>query len=417
MDEPVRVRVSLDQLPLGTTCPYDIHDERGILLLGKGHPLTATIRGQIQDRGVSFVEVHPDDAHALPGPSSPKRSASRRSVRRPSRPSSQSLLRQREDRHREVYSSSRAERFAENVSIACGAIDRVGGEIQSRTRPDMSELCKIPGRMMDMVLEDADQSISAVSDPDEPLSLPQRCTRMSLLAISTGVEMELPENLVAQLGTAALLHDLGLYLMPDHFRDPTIALGADEIWEYRRHPLLLMNALANLSIVSEEVRVIASHVHERRNGSGYPRGLRANLIHPLAHVLSIVDSFLTLIEPGPDRAAVIPHDAIGFLLHEASRGVFDGAAMRAFLNQMALFPIGSQVELDNGQQATVIRRDGNHYATPLVRIDGVPTSDMLPTRESERHIARPVFDRPGRQMRITASMMPEIQMEMFQRAR
>ncbi len=129
-----------------------------------------------------------------------------------------------------------------------------------------------------------------------------------------------------------------------------------------------------------------------------------------------MDSYLTLIQPGPDRPAVVPHDAIGYLLFEVGRGLFDPTAMRAFLNQIAFFPIGSKVELDNGQRATVIRRDGDHYTTPVVRLDGAHATDALSLRESARNITRPVVDDPGRQMRITKSMMPTLSMDMFQPA-
>lgn len=409
-----RVQVPLDDLCLGAICNFDILDQQGLLLLGKGRPLTQTILDQVINRGVSFLEVHPHDVAALTG-RTPAGPGPRKPARRPSTTSKQPLLSRRTDRRSEPFSPDRAKRFAKQVAAAVSVIAEIGEQIQSLTPPVVSQLCEIPAHMTDILLEDADQSIFVVSESDQ-LQLPQRCARMSLLAINTGIEMELSEQEVIQLGTAAVLHDLGLYLMPARFRDPTAELTVNEVWEYKRHPSLVVNAFAKLSIVSEEVRVIANQVHERLDGSGYPRGLRANLIHPLANVLGIVDSYLTLVQPGPDRPAVIPHDAIGFLLFEVGRGVFDPVAMRAFLNQIAYYPIGSHVELDNGQRATVIRRDGDHYATPIVRIDGAQQSDPLSLRESRRSIARPVVDDPRRQMRITKNMMAELSMDMFQPA-
>jgi HD-GYP domain-containing protein (c-di-GMP phosphodiesterase class II) len=409
------VQVSLDDLCLGAICKFDIRDQQGLLLLGKGLPLTQTILDQVLNRGISFLEVHPSDVDALTGRIATQK-AGKRPERKQSERSHKSLFSKRVDRSREPYSSVRAERFAKQVVAAVGVLAQIGEQIQSLTQPVVSELCDIPAQMTDMLLEDPDQSIFAVGDSDDQRLLPQRCARMSLLAINTGIEMELSDKEVMQLGTAALLHDLGLYLMPAHFRDPTIELTANEVWEYKRHPSLVVNAFAKLSIVSDEVRVIANQVHERLDGSGYPRGLHGNLIHPLASVLGLVDSYLTLIQPGPDRPAVVPHDAIGYLLFEVGRGLFDAAAMRAFLNQIAFFPIGSKVELDNGQRATVIRRDGNHYTTPIVRIDGAHATDGLSLRVSARNIARPVVDEPGRQMRITKSMMPTLSMDMFQPA-
>jgi HD-GYP domain-containing protein (c-di-GMP phosphodiesterase class II) len=407
--------VSLDDLCLGAICKFDIHDQQGLLLLGKGRPLTQSILDQVLNRGVSFLEVHPNDVAALTGGTATQNEG-KRPQRKQSERSHKSLFSKRVDRSREAYSPVRAERFAKQLAAAACVLAQIGEQIQSLTQPVVSGLCDIPAHMTDMLLEDADQSIFAVGESEDQRLLPQRCARMSLLAINTGIEMKLSDNEVIQLGTAALLHDLGLYLMPAHFRDPTIELTANEVWEYKRHSSLVVNAFAKLSIVSDEVRVIANQVHERLDGSGYPRGLRANLIHPLASVLGIVDSYLTLIQPGPDRPAVVPHDAIGYLLFEVGRGLFDTTVMRAFLKQIGFFPIGSKVELDNGQRATVIRRDGDHYTTPIVRIDGVHATDPLPLRESARHIARPVVDDPGRQMRITKSMMPKLSMDMFQPA-
>jgi len=122
-----------------------------------------------------------------------------------------------------------------------------------------------------------------------------------------------------------------------------------------------MDTFAGYSIVPDEICVIVNQVHERVDGSGYPRGLHINLIHPLARVLNVVDTYLSLIDPGPGRPAILPHDAIGFLLHEGARGRFEALPMQALLTTVTLFPIGSRVELDDGRKATVIRRDGAHY--------------------------------------------------------
>lgn len=416
MEQLDRVQVSLDDLRLGAICKFEIRDEQGLLLLGEGSPLTKTILDQVRNRGTEFIEVHPSDVAALTGATPAGGGGRKRPGRKSSVKEVLSLSARRTDRRSEPYSSARAERFAKKIAAAVNIVGEIGKQIQSLTQPVVSELCDVPNQMTSMLLEDADQSIFEVSKSPEQRALPERCARMSLLAINTGIEMELSDKEVLQLGTAGLLHDLGLYLMPDHFRDPTTELTANEVWEYRRHPALVVNAFAKLSIVSEEVRVIANQVHERPDGSGYPRALHANLIHPLANVLAIVDSYLTLVAPGHGRPGVIPHDAIGYLLFEVGRGLFDPTAMRAFLNQVAYYPIGSEVELDDGKRATVIRRDGNHYATPIVRVDGAHESDTLSLRESSRNIARPIVDEPGKQMRITKAMMPTLSMDMFQPA-
>jgi len=47
---------------------------------------------------------------------------------------------------------------------------------------------------------------------------------------------------------------------------------------------------------------------------------------------------------------------------------------------LSLFPIGALVELSDGRQARVLRRNGNNYSSPIVQIvadaDGVPISPL-----------------------------------------
>ena len=408
MDQVGRVRVPLDKLRLGAKSSFDIHDSDGLLLLGRGNPLTALIRDQILQRGTSFLEVHPDDVAALTGTAAPE---ARRST--PAN-ANETLAARRIEHGDEPYSAQRASRFQEKMSSAIDSISRLGQQIESPSRSDLSAMCEIVNEFAEMLLEDADQSISAVDAVPRSIPLARRCAQMSLLAINTGIELDLSDREVIQLGTAGLLHDLGLYVLPTKFRNSAATLTSEETWDYRRHPTLTSEILSNYSSVSDEVRLIASQVHESPDGSGFPRGLTANVIHPLAGTLNLIDAYLCLIEPGPGRPAVLPHDAIGFLLHSGGQGQFDVKTMRAFLNQMTLFPIGSEVELDNGDRATVIRRDGNHYATPVVHVNDAPDEDTLALRNHSRKIARPATSESMRQMRITADMMSSLSMQMLQ---
>ncbi len=129
-----RVQVSLDDLCLGAICKFDIRDDQGLLLLGKGRPLTQTILDQILNRGASFLEVHPNDVDALTSAAAPQKER-KRPERKPSKPSDESLFSRRVDRSREPYSPVRAKRFAKQVAAAAGVVAQIGEQIQSLTQP------------------------------------------------------------------------------------------------------------------------------------------------------------------------------------------------------------------------------------------------------------------------------------------
>jgi len=57
MKDDDRVRVSLDEIRLGATCKFEICDDHGVLLLGKGRPLTESVRDQIQSLSATAVSA------------------------------------------------------------------------------------------------------------------------------------------------------------------------------------------------------------------------------------------------------------------------------------------------------------------------------------------------------------------------
>ena len=65
--------------------------------------------------------------------------------------------------------------------------------------------------------------------------------------------------------------------------------------------------------------------------------------------------------------AFFPHDALGLLLHQAGRGLFDPRVIKAFLHIESLYPLGSIVELASGEMARVIRRPRSGFADPVLQ--------------------------------------------------
>jgi hypothetical protein len=121
-------------------------------------------------------------------------------------------------------------------------------------------------------------------------------------------------------------------------------------------------------------------VHERPNGTGYPRGRSRDTIHPCARILQVADTYLALTSERSFRQALMPHAAMECLLRQASENLIDGDAFRGLLRVLSLFPIGSLVKLSDGSTARVLRRNGNNYQSPIVLIledkDGEATDPL-----------------------------------------
>ena len=125
-------------------------------------------------------------------------------------------------------------------------------------------------------------------------------------------------------------------------------LTVSEFCEIARHPMISTDRLArNMKDVSRGVQMIVYQMHERCDGSGYPRGSVASGIHPLAKIAAVADAYVALISPRPHRPALLPYYAIKKMLEDVADRLFDSTAVRALLYTISLFPLGSFVELNN----------------------------------------------------------------------
>ncbi len=403
-----RVRVPLDEIISGTACSINIYDDEGTIVIGKDQPLTDEGREALKVRGISYLELRPEALAALKASGALHAKDPQATAQESS---SAPCLAKRIDRSNETYCQERQAAFQSQLATSVGVISKVGKGVERISNAEAGSLCEIPVELLAMLLQDADQSIAVFNDQAPTNSLAHRCARLSALAINTGVELGLPEGEVVQLGTAGLLHDIGIFMLEEKLRDPTTTLTRQEMLEFKQHPILSAEPLRGLAAVSQDVLDIIQQVHERPDGTGYPRGLKAKTIHHLTPILSIVDCYLTLIEPGPNRPSLCPHDALALMLVAGRSGRFDARAMRAFLRQITLFPIGSLVELDNGWQATVLRRDCDHYDLPIVSVHDDVTEDFLPLRGSGRKIARPLTAKHPTQIRIPFREMESVRLE------
>jgi len=108
-----------------------------------------------------------------------------------------------------------------------------------------------------------------------------------------GEHLDLGDRECELLRTAGSLHDLGKIGVRDDILNKPGPL-TDEEWEImRRHPDIGADMLAQHSALAQ-VAPLVRHHHERWDGSGYPAGLKGDVIPFGARILSVADSFDTI---------------------------------------------------------------------------------------------------------------------------
>jgi HD-GYP domain-containing protein (c-di-GMP phosphodiesterase class II) len=152
-------------------------------------------------------------------------------------------------------------------------------------------------------------------------------------------------------------------------------LNQIEFLEITKHCSITFELLQKMPDVPTGARMVAYQLHERFDGSGYPRQRRGAQIHPLARIAMVADMFVAMISPRPHRPPILPYKAMEFILHSTKLGKFDPDVVRGLLQTVGLFPIGSYVLLSDHRTARVIRAHRELFNRPVVEIqpnDGPP---------------------------------------------
>lgn len=184
-----------------------------------------------------------------------------------------------------------------------------------------------------------------------------------LLALDIGIPQEQQEA----LGMAALLHDGGWAKLPANLFSKGKPYTATEQTLVKQHLIILDGVLKKSNLPILVTQLIQQH-HERGDGSGYPRGLKEQLIHPLSRILGMADQYDELIHGLGERPGMIPSVALSLLFKESKQGVHDQRLVARLVQRMGVYPIGSAVKLNTGEKALVIETSRDEPLLPRIRI-------------------------------------------------
>jgi len=148
-------------------------------------------------------------------------------------------------------------------------------------------------------LEGVVVSLSRALDDRTPVTGGQ-AERIAHWATQLGSAVGLGEGDLTSLYKAALLHDLGMVVVPDSILAKPGPLDEGEFSQVMQHAEAgerLLQAIPEADSVLPAVR----HHHERVDGSGYPDGLAGDRIPLFARIVAVADAFVALTSQRPYR--------------------------------------------------------------------------------------------------------------------
>jgi len=181
----------------------------------------------------------------------------------------------------------------------------------------------------------------------------------SILMVALGSYLSLEKTQIAALGMAGLMHDLGKTTVPHEIINKPGKLTDEEWDEVKRHPVEGALLLADIPGVSKLAMVAAFEHHQH---GGYPKVDGVPQQHLFSQIVAIADAYEALTAARVYYSVQMPADQAIRILIKKRGSVFNAVLVKAFVNMIGMFPVGTVLKLDTGEVGLV-----THQTRDLMR--------------------------------------------------
>lgn len=200
--------------------------------------------------------------------------------------------------------------------------------------------------------------------------------RSTVLAITMGIELNIPQSKLIELGMCCILHEIGMIRLPPQLYMTDKPLSDGEKAQIKTHPLIGFNIVKSQNFPLSIQLGVLEH-HEKENGTGYPRKLTGDKISVFAKIISVACSFEAITAPRQYKEERTTFDAMVEMLKNQNNQ-YNGVIIKALLYSLSLFPIGAYVFLKTGKIAVVTDVNPNNPKNPVIQILNEFNSDGTP---------------------------------------
>lgn len=321
-------RILLDNISLGMKLAKPLYNAEGMVLLNAGIELQERFIDRLRELDITYVYIEDDLTQDVDVPD---------------------VISEKT----RIEAVANARKIMEQIKLGRG-VDAAQAKRVTNTIVD--ELCKNKGVMVNFL------DMRTCSD-----YLFSHAVNVCVLSVMTGISLAYDELRLQDLGVGALLHDVGKTMVSPAVLNKKDRLTWQEREEIKKHPSFGFDILRN----NPDISLVSAHCafqhHERFDGSGYPRGLKEQEIHQYAQIVAIADVYDALTSDAAYRRAMPVYEAVA-IITKAGGSCFDSELVKVFVDNIAIYPIGSIVRLNNNQVGVVVDISREAKSKPVVRI-------------------------------------------------
>ena len=262
---------------------------------------------------------------------------------------------------------------------AIQTLGEAAAAVQGQQALPLHSLEALAGDVVGSLHETDELVVEALSGPPgSPLLT--NLLNVSILGTRVGIGLGYHGEELHRLALAGLVHDIGLFAMPAGLLTKSGRLTPEERTLIEQHPDHGFEIIFACNPAFHWLAQVTRQAHERWNGQGYPYRLKGRQIHEMAQICGVVDVFDALVSERPYRSRLFPHEAIKELL-VAERTTFPREILKALVEQLSVYPLGTTVRLTTGDVGVVAKINHRYPLRPVVKMTDPEQGEGEDSRE------------------------------------
>ncbi|MDD4955983.1 MAG: HD domain-containing protein [Candidatus Omnitrophica bacterium] len=204
------------------------------------------------------------------------------------------------------------------------------------------------------LVDESDYFLKFYESPYDKEYLPHHSVNVSFLAVEIGLWTGFNKSELMELAVSGLLHDIGMAKMEDIvYKDSKLKNNERSI--VGQHGFSSAQILQRLGCLSEDGLNAVKNHHLRS-----PRD-------KFSEVLSLADVYEAITHSRPYKPAKTAHQAIAEIIDREALN-FQPSVLKAFVNNIGIYPIGSWVKLSTAEIGLVTGINKGYPLRPKVNI-------------------------------------------------